>query len=98
MINFLSILDFFERYQTLTILLVLGIILGAAYYLRKVFPKLFDDKEGLKSQDEIDREEFESMIETQVVEEVVEYEEESEEETYFINNTNREKYKKSKEE
>jgi len=97
-LSFLSIGSFFEKYQTLAILLVLGLILGAAYYLKRIFPKLFDNKEGLKSQDEIDKEEFESLIQIQEQkEEVVEYEE-SEEETYFINSTNREKYKKSKDE
>ncbi len=96
-INFLSISDFFEKYQTFTILLVLGFILIIALYIKKYFPKLFDNNEGLKSQDELDKEELENMLQTQKIE--VKKEDnlvEEDEETYFINDANREKIKKMK--
>lgn len=96
--SFLSIGEFFERYQTFAILLVLGFILIIALYIKKYFPKLFDNNEGLKSQDELDKEELENMLQTQKIE--IKKEEdndnEDEEETYFINDTNREKIKKMK--
>ena len=89
--------EFFERYQTLAIILVLSIILIAVFYLKKLFPKQFDNNEGLKTQDEIDKEDFENMIETQTVEvNQEETEEEIEEETYFINDNNRDKINKIK--
>ena len=97
MVNtFLSLGDFFERYQTLAILMCLGSILLLAGYIKKNFPKWFENNEELKSQDEIDREDFENMIQVQHVEEVVEEEEEDEEEIYFINNSNREAIEKKK--
>ena len=41
MINtFLSLGDFFERYQTLAILMCLGCLLLIAGYIKKNFPKL----------------------------------------------------------
>lgn len=97
MINtFLSLGDFFERYQTLAILMCLGCLLLIAGYIKKNFPKWFDNGEELKSQEELDKEEFESMIQTQKVEEVVEEDEDDEEETYFINNSNRDAIAKKK--
>ena len=98
MVNtFLSLGDFFARYQTLAILMCLGAILLLAVYIKKNFPKWFESEGELKSQEQIDKEEFESLIQTQTVEEIVEEEyEEDEEETYFINNSNREAIAKKK--
>lgn len=95
-ITFLSLGDFFERYQTLAVLMCLGCILLLAGYIKKNFPKWFDNGEKLKSQEELDKEEFESMIQTQTVEVVEEVEEFDEEETYFINKSNRDTIKKLK--
>ena len=98
MINvYLSLGDFFEHYQTLAILMCLGMILLLAFYIKKNFPKWFDDnKEELKTQEEIDKEEFENLIQHQPIEEKVVEEEEDEEEVYFINNNNRDSINKMK--
>lgn len=94
--TFLSLGEFFERYQTLAILICLGCILLLAYYIKKNFPKWFENNEPMKTQEELDKEEFESMIQTQTVEVVEEVEEFDEEETYFINKSNRDTIKKLK--
>ena len=57
-ITFLSLGDFFERYQTLAVLMCLGCILLLAGYIKKNFPKWFDNGEKLKSQEELDKEEL----------------------------------------
>ena len=93
--SILSLKNFFERYQTLAILLVLGFLLLIVYYIKTYFPKLFDNNEGLKTQDELDKEELDNLIQTQKIEEVV-VEEEEEEETFFINDNNRDKINKIK--
>lgn len=95
-ITFLSLGDFFERYQTLAVLMCLGCILLLAGYIKKNFPKWFDNGEKLKSQEELDKEEFESMIQTQTVKEEVDVEEDDEEEIYFINDSNRDAIAKKK--
>lgn len=95
-ITFLSLGDFFERYQTLAVLMCLGCILLLAGYIKKNFPKWFDNGEKLKSQEELDKEEFESMIQAQTVKEEVDVEEDDEEEIYFINDSNRDAIAKKK--